>query len=107
PQATGAVFDPLGNPLLPMQVNVTPICTGTATPSISTVVLPVKYHPNEPVWNCFTVASIGTSPMVPCTPLALPPNCSRLTGHSVLANMADLPSCGVSDGPRQDRAARR
>src|SRR5437879_1268673 len=54
----------LGSSLLPTTVRFRPICTATGTPSISMVVLPLRYQPSEPVENSLTGARCGTSLIV-------------------------------------------
>jgi hypothetical protein len=48
-----------GASLLPTIVRFMPIWIDTALPSTIPVVLPFRYHPNEPVENAFTSASIS------------------------------------------------
>src|SRR5262249_14371978 len=51
-----SVSPSLGSSLLPTIVRFKPICTETAVPPISIIVLPLRYQPSEPVENSFTSA---------------------------------------------------
>jgi hypothetical protein len=49
---------------------------------MSIMVLPLRYHPNEPVENSLVGTTMGTSPTVTVTGLARPRNSDRVTGQT-------------------------
>src|SRR5437763_465751 len=74
-------------------VRFSPIWTDTGLPSISTVVLPLRYQPSEPVENSLTSAISGTPATVTVTGLAL----AGLFGSFA-------PASADETGPRQTKA---
>src|SRR5262245_47883550 len=71
-------------------VRFMPIWTATATPPTSIVVLPFRYHPNEPVENSLTSAWSGTSPILMPIGFALVRKSVRLMGQIVFLAIGGL-----------------
>src|SRR5947209_19777050 len=69
-------------------VKFRPICTATRLPPISTVVLPLRYQPSEPVEKPFFSAKIASWPLIDTfKSSALSQNSARLIGQVVFLAM--------------------
>jgi Protein of unknown function (DUF1559) len=79
-----------GNSFDPTIVRFRPICTDTGVPFTSTVVLPFRYQPKEPVENSLTSAVSGTPAIVTVSGLAPARKSSREMGQWVFFAIAIL-----------------
>src|SRR4051812_31833786 len=78
-------------------VKFRPTCTGTLTPSISTLILLLRYQPSDPVENSLTSASSLLSPICTTIGLALVRKSARLIGQVVFfAIAASSPQVGLT-----------
>src|SRR5947209_13584401 len=69
-------------------VKFRPICTATRLPPISTVVLPLRYQPSEPVEKPFFSAKIASWPLIDTfKSSAFSQNSARLIGQVVFLAM--------------------